>query len=100
MNEQDKLFDNIFKDEIKAIIDDKREIKSLQLPDGEMIGVGNRGITKIVAYCEPGEYCGVPWFAVYTNNEILSRVNAKCVESVIYKTGKEPGEGESDAGND
>jgi len=94
MNEQDKQFDNVSKDQIKTIFDDKREIESLQLPDGGMIGVGNMGITKIVAYRELGEYYYVPWFAVYTNDEILSRVSAKCVESVIYKSGKEPGEGE------
>ena len=94
MNEQDKQFANIFKDEIKTIFNDKRVIESLQLPDGAMIGVGDMGITKIVAYREFGEYSYVPWFAIYTNDEILSRVNAKCVESVIYKSGKEPGEGD------
>lgn len=65
-----------------VIIEDKRKIKSIHLAE-EGIFVGGE-VGEIVAYNENGEMAAVVWFAIYSNGEIIRRVNGKFVESVVY----------------
>ena len=44
-----------------------------------------QGITRIVAYGEPGEMCYLPWFAVYVGDEMIERINATDVCLVQYR---------------
>lgn len=61
------------------ILNDEREISRIaEGPAGydEVAGVGRHGVTKITAYGEPGEYCLIPFYAVYKDDEIIMRVPA------------------------
>ena len=46
--------------------------------------VGRHGVTKIVCYGEPSQYCEVPWFAVYVGDDVIARVNGAMIEEVQY----------------
>ena len=67
------------------ITKDDREIKWLLLPDDVEITVGRHGVTKIVAYDECGQGAYVPWFKVWKEDHLDSRVNGAYVEQVAYK---------------
>ena len=71
---------------IKKIHEDDREIEALHWndPDGSCFHAGMFECTKIVAYGEPGIHCDLSFFAVYTGDEIISRVPATQVQ-VSYK---------------
>ena len=73
-------------EEIKAIYDDKREIKALWDCGGnEYYEVGRRNVTKIIPCTENGEMALVTWFAVYCGACLKYRVNGKYVEVVVYQ---------------
>ena len=71
---------------INQIIEDDREIESIEGPgaDGILIRVGDYGVTKIKPYSEPSEVDHVIWFAIYKGDEIQSRIPARFV-MVRYK---------------
>lgn len=72
---------------MKTILEDGREIEQLSLGGGPMdvsTKVGVNGVTKIVAYAEPGPGLGVPYFAVYVGDRINERVPA-AMAVVTYK---------------
>jgi hypothetical protein len=59
--------------EPNTILEDKREIEMLAYDtrDGECYQVGGAGgVTAIIAYGEPSQYCNVPFFAVYKGDEL------------------------------
>ena len=64
--------------DVKTILKDERTIIRIDwdTEDGSRFLVGEGGVTAIVAYGEPGEYCLVPWLAVYKGDEIVHRVPA------------------------
>ena len=54
------------------ILYDERRIYALGWGPGGAdmaVVVGHSGCTRIVAYGEPGEYCLLPWFAAYYDDE-------------------------------
>lgn len=61
-----------------VLLKDKRPIKVIEWDreDGSRCMVGECGVTAIVAYGEPGEYCLVPWLAVYKSDELVHRIPA------------------------
>jgi len=65
-----------------SMLDDKREIMAIYWNDNDESHyvVGKFGITKIVAYGEPGEYCYKPWIAIYRGEFLIRRVPAGMVE--------------------
>lgn len=72
---------------IKTIVEDDRPITAIHWDDedGSVLSVGDFGVTKIVAYGEPAEYCLVPWIAVYKGEEIAQRIPAKVIRIVYEK---------------
>lgn len=72
-------------EEIKQTYDDKREIDSIEFPDGEYYSVKNKLIDAIKPYNENGEMAPILWFAVYENGKIMHRVNSKYITVVNYK---------------
>jgi hypothetical protein len=75
---------------LNSIIEDKRPIVSIGLADEyvSVNGYADVGITQIidniVPYYENGEMAGVIWFAIYSEGDIVRRVNGKFVESIYY----------------
>jgi len=67
------------------ILTDKRPVRRLVWEDNSVIAVGLSGVDKIEAYGEPGEFRGVPWFAVYEGPCLVRRVNAATVSIVEYE---------------
>lgn len=64
------------------IMEDERQIKSIHLAqEGIFIGLD---VDAIVPYYENGEMAAVIWFAIYSGDKIVRRVNGKFVESVVY----------------
>ncbi len=55
--------------------------------------VGGDGVTRIVAYGEPGDGALVPWFAIWRGDKIVKRIAAAHV-SVHYFTRPPTGESE------
>lgn len=68
-----------------TILTDERPISGLFF-EVDSIQAGSNGVTRIEAYQEPGQNAYVPWFAVFEDNEIVSRVNATHVVQVAYFT--------------
>jgi hypothetical protein len=71
---------------MKGIIEDDRPIHFLTYaarPDCPawdcLAWVGRDGITKIVAYGEPGHMANRPWFAIYKGDHLFARVAAEHV---------------------
>jgi len=60
------------------MIHDNREIVSVQndFSEVEMWSIGVNGVTKIECYGEPGEYCQVPFIAVWKKDILVTRANA------------------------
>jgi len=69
---------------VRSILEDGRPIRWLSFPNGTVYKVGTSGVTKIVAYGEPGEYCLLPWFAIYKGDTIMCRVNAAAIETLEH----------------
>lgn len=72
---------------LSTILEDEREIERLSFGTGPAdvsIVVGLAGVTKIVAYGEPGQGAYVPYFAVYIGEHLNDRVPAHMVV-VSYK---------------
>ena len=67
------------------LITETQEIKALHFETLTSIYLGSGGITKIIAYAEAGEMSNVPWFEVWKDEVIYSRVNAAKVAQVEYK---------------
>jgi len=71
-------------DEINAILDDERVIRSITFQSGETFDTQTDSAHKIVAYPECGEFCYIPWFAVKEySGEVIARVPAHHV-TVVY----------------
>lgn len=70
------------------ILDDTRKIKGLVM-DTFSHEVGRDGVEEIVAYGEPGEFCDLPWFALYYKGQICRRINAITIFAVDYVEKKE-----------
>jgi hypothetical protein len=69
---------------IQKIINDERLIKSLELVGDLFCTVGKYDVTKIEPYEENGEMSYITWFAIWNENEIMSKINSKYVISVNY----------------
>jgi len=69
----------------RTILTDERPISGLFF-EADSIQAGSNGVTHIEAYQEPGQGAYVPWFAVFEDAEIVSRVNAAHVVQVVYFT--------------
>ena len=74
-------------EKIKTMLEDDRPITQIYWDDeeGSVLSVGDFGVTKIVAYGEPGEFCLVPWLAVYKGKEISQRIPSRLVRIVYEK---------------
>ena len=66
------------------ILNDERPIRCLVEEGASIAQVGQLGVTKIEAYGEPGEYCFIPFFAVYKDDKIFFRVNGLKVYQIFY----------------
>jgi len=71
---------------VGSLLEDDREIAAVTLSDDCIFKVDTFGITKIEAYRE-GQYCCVPWFAVWVDGKLRWRINGARVESVVYAQG-------------
>lgn len=70
---------------VKKILQDDREIAELWFPGaGAGFRVGQEGVTRIVAYGEPGLHCELPYFAVWFGDHLNNRVPATTAV-VVYK---------------
>ena len=83
----------------RAMVDDPRLIKELELFDKPSIYVGskyygNRGlgeaVTRIYAYNESGGLGWETWFAIYVGDEIVLRISARYVTTIWYVDGYIP----------
>ena len=64
---------------IEMLPRDKREIASIEWPDGgRMLGIGSDGVTAIRAY-EEGDYYCTRWLAVFSGEVLMARVPANHV---------------------
>ena len=61
-----------------------QEVKSIYWDDNSNITVGMNGVDKITVVLENGEFCHLPWFAVWVYGKIISKHNASKVSSVIF----------------
>lgn len=75
-----------------SVMEDKRTIMGLGTggEEGYWWEVGRKSlrrdpVTKIVVYKEAGQHCYVPWFAVYSGERIINRVNGAFVDNVWYR---------------
>lgn len=64
------------------LVDDKREIKSLQMEYDCGISDSKKPVTQIAAYREDN---GALWFAVYVDDVIVTRINSRYVIAVNYE---------------
>jgi len=71
---------------ITTIVNDKREILQLacDIAQVDIASVGRNGVTKIVAYEEPGQMAMIPYLAIYKGNFLVERIPAYQVR-IIYK---------------
>ena len=67
-----------------SMLDDPRPIRAIACADGEAWQIADCGVTEIVCYREAGQGGDVPWFVVYDDNCLKSRVNAALVVEVYY----------------
>ncbi len=70
---------------MSTLLEDTREIQKVYSVDGDWWAVGLQGVTAIKAYGEPGQYCYLPWFAIYKGDTITGRVNGAHVVDVVYR---------------
>lgn len=65
---------------------DEREIASIHIGPEQIEGyvVGHNGVTRISVYMELGQMAMVPWFNVWSGDEVICRVNAAFVSTVEY----------------
>lgn len=73
-------------DQVPQMLADKGEIVSAYYDSVEnfCFKVGEAGVTAIKIYAEPGQYCQLPWLAVYKGDKIIARAPAGHV-SIHYK---------------
>lgn len=74
---------------VGRILDDGRPIKSISsllfVDNGEVwAAVGHGGVTKIVPYEENVQMSLTVWFAVYSEERIVRRLNAAHMAEIIY----------------
>ena len=91
---------------LKDILNDEREIVAIYPADGSLGWTIEEPyhqalhVDKIEAYGEPGEYCALPWFALWEDGQIIARINAMAVSDVHYRINTEsknkPAEGKDD----
>lgn len=70
-----------------CLLEDDREIAAVSFGYPGGFSVGSYGVTKILAYGEPGEFCMLPWVAVYKGDTIIHRIPANIIR-ITYKKGK------------
>lgn len=60
---------------MQQMLQDKRKIISVQNDYAEvtMWAIGKNGVTKIECYPEPGEYCEIPYLAIYQGEFLYQR---------------------------
>lgn len=64
-------------EEIQSMLQDDRPILWVAWPYGSaLMKVGMGGVTKIVAYGEPGHMANIPWLAIYKGDVLWQRVDA------------------------
>ena len=68
---------------MKIMIEDKRKITKLYFPDDSYTNI--LPPDSIEAYHENGEMASVVWFAIIKNGNVVSRINSKYVQEVIYE---------------
>lgn len=68
------------------IVQDTRPIECIT-QDILTIRVGDGGVTKIVAYPEPGQYNLIPWAAIYKGEFLWKRIDLAGM-MVIYREEK------------
>jgi hypothetical protein len=57
---------------------------------GEQISLGCGTAYKITVVMEKGQYCDLPWFAVYDyHGKLISKWNGAFVEGVVYEQTQE-----------
>jgi len=65
------------------MLEDGRDIAEIETED-QLWCVGESNVDEIEVYGEPGQSAYVPWFAIYSKGELVVRVNAALVETVVY----------------
>ena len=68
---------------------EKQQIAGLVIDQNQRVddwnpAVGYSGVTRIERADENGEMARVPWFAIYVDDKLVSRVNGKYVVEVCY----------------
>jgi len=76
------------------LLDDKREISTIWFSGYSWTTNANPYSTekkaeKIEVYAEPGLYCNMPWFAIWKEGSIISRIPASSCDEVLYKEVKD-----------
>ena len=74
---------------IKMICENEKTIMKLAMSDGENIIVGKLGVSKIEPYLENGQMAHVTWFAIWSKECEIGRVNAAHVSRIYYKVSDE-----------
>lgn len=77
------------KNKISEILEDKREIEVIIIDEHNIIDKECASGLEFKVYGEPGEFCYLPWLAIYKDGEIIARINAQKIQRVIYKTDKD-----------
>jgi len=78
----------------KDILTDEREIVAIYPVDGSVGWTTSEQylrafpVDKVEPYGEPGEYCALPWFAIWKGGQIIARINAIAIGEVYYAKNK------------
>ena len=69
-----------------SILEDKRQISSIHWDDelDSRFMVGEVCVERIEAYGEPGQYCMLPWFAIWKDGKVVQRVNGSHISRIAY----------------
>ncbi len=59
----------------KPMIEDKRKIRAIY-QEWSGISIGEKGVTEITVYQEPGQMGYVNWFAIYKGDFLWQRIDA------------------------
>lgn len=63
-----------------------QRVEALYLTDGSIVGPAKG--REIIVCIEPGQQAGVPWFAVFAGERLVSKFNGAHIEGVRYPTGE------------
>lgn len=67
-----------------SILEDKRSIDTIFFDDNCSLHVGKDDVERITVEREPGDGAWMPWFAVWSGGEIVSRWNAALIQGIAY----------------